>query len=200
MCFCKENTSPSVAVGALLTVRMCCRRYVEYGGCAVLPLTKLALVHHLASCLLQAHVEMAGEWSVFQPLAQRELRLHSPTEVALLSFPSAVIPTTRIPLPPFFQLMAPNPEDRLGCGPGGTEAVKAHPWFAALDWRQLATLHLPTPPDLVKRIDSAQKLRASQVEERGISSEVSYIQENVDLIEMTNELGGPLEANWFEGW
>ena len=96
--------------------------------------------------------------------------------------------------------MAPNPEDRLGCGPGGAEAVKAHPWFAALDWRQLASLHLSTPPDLVKRIDSAQKLRASQVEERGIASEVSYIQESLDVIEMTNELGGPLEADWFEGW
>lgn len=30
-----------------------------------------------------------------------------------------------------------NPEERLGAGPAGLAALKAHPWFAPINWQAL---------------------------------------------------------------
>lgn len=41
------------------------------------------------------------------------------------------------------ELLQINPEDRLGARKGGYSELKAHPFFAGIDWN---TLHLQTPP------------------------------------------------------
>ena len=36
------------------------------------------------------------------------------------------------------KLLERNPTQRLGHGPNGTENIKAHPFFAKINWQQLA--------------------------------------------------------------
>ena len=59
----------------------------------------------------------------------------------------------QLTLKPLFQelkdlirrLLTPAPAARLGSGRRGTADVKAHPWFAALDWAALEARELPAP-------------------------------------------------------
>ncbi|OQR95966.1 ribosomal protein S6 kinase [Thraustotheca clavata] len=44
-------------------------------------------------------------------------------------------------------LLQKKPEDRLGCGPEGVEAVKRHPWFASIDWNQVYARRATFSPD-----------------------------------------------------
>ena len=44
-----------------------------------------------------------------------------------------------------FKLLQVSPERRLGSGPGGAAEVKAHRWFARVDWAALAARRLPAP-------------------------------------------------------
>lgn len=41
------------------------------------------------------------------------------------------------------QLLTTRPEDRLGCGVGGAEGVKNHPWFADVDWGLIMAVDPP---------------------------------------------------------
>ena len=43
------------------------------------------------------------------------------------------------------RLLATSPAGRLGAGKAGAAAVKAHPWFARLDWGALEARTLPAP-------------------------------------------------------
>jgi protein kinase A len=43
------------------------------------------------------------------------------------------------------RLLTLSPAARLGSGKDGVAAVKAHPWFASLDWGALAARTLPAP-------------------------------------------------------
>lgn len=42
-------------------------------------------------------------------------------------------------------LMAPVPEQRLGCLPGGCEDIKGHPWFLGFDWQLLYDKKIVAP-------------------------------------------------------
>ena len=55
------------------------------------------------------------------------------------------------------QLLNKDPKQRIGCGPGGMEEIKQHPWFASLDWAKVANKELPAPflPDVCVRRGSA---------------------------------------------
>lgn len=59
-----------------------------------------------------------------------------------------------IPFPPNFppllkdiisKLLDIHPETRLGAGPGGPAELKAHPFFASIDWSLLELKHLEPP-------------------------------------------------------
>ena len=56
------------------------------------------------------------------------------------------------------RLLDPDPATRLGAGPDGAAAVRAHPWFAGLDWAALAAskaaLAPPFVPDLAGEEDT----------------------------------------------
>ena len=41
--------------------------------------------------------------------------------------------------------MTKNPAKRLGCGPGGEDAILAHPFFGSIDWKALEEKKV-TPP------------------------------------------------------
>jgi hypothetical protein len=41
--------------------------------------------------------------------------------------------------------MTRPPNKRLGCGPGGAEAIKEHPFFASIDWEALEKKEVPAP-------------------------------------------------------
>jgi hypothetical protein len=41
--------------------------------------------------------------------------------------------------------MTRPPNKRLGCGPGGEEAIKEHPFFASIDWEALEKKEVPAP-------------------------------------------------------
>ena len=42
-------------------------------------------------------------------------------------------------------LLTRDTNQRLGCGPGGCAAVKAHPFFASIDWQSLEEGRMPAP-------------------------------------------------------
>ncbi|CAI5496262.1 unnamed protein product [Closterium sp. Naga37s-1] len=93
------------------------------------------------------------------------------------------------------QLLSPRPEDRLGCGPGGAGAIKAHPWFAGVPWEQVAALDWPAPEELVRRVGEVQGERGRMVEEEkggGVAGEEE------SAVGQGRE--GSEEALWFEGW
>jgi protein-serine/threonine kinase len=61
---------------------------------------------------------------------------------ARLNYPAYVSPVAKDLLE---QLLARDPKNRLGGGPGDGDEVKVHAWFAAIDWRAI-NLKLVTPP------------------------------------------------------
>jgi hypothetical protein len=50
-----------------------------------------------------------------------------------------------------------QPDKRLGCGPGGIGEIKAHRWFAGIDWGALSARRLPAPilPRLTSLLDTS---------------------------------------------
>ncbi|CAI5515427.1 unnamed protein product [Closterium sp. Naga37s-1] len=93
------------------------------------------------------------------------------------------------------QLLSPRPEDRLGCGPGGAGAIKAHPWFAGVPWEQVAALDWPAPEELVRRVGEVQGERGRMTEEEkgaGVAGEEE------SAVGQGRE--GSEESLWFEGW
>ena len=49
-------------------------------------------------------------------------------------------------------LLSRNPETRLGFGKGDAEDVKAHPWFAKIDWVAALQRRLKPPKPVIKPI------------------------------------------------
>ena len=49
-------------------------------------------------------------------------------------------------------LMNRNPHKRLGAGPNGAAAIKAHPFFKNLDWVAAENRQLPVPLPAMKKI------------------------------------------------
>ncbi|GAQ90150.1 Serine Threonine protein kinase, partial [Klebsormidium nitens] len=49
------------------------------------------------------------------------------------------------------RLLERNPRARLGGGPAGAMEIKAHPWFAGLDWAALERRAVPAPPNPGRR-------------------------------------------------
>ena len=49
-------------------------------------------------------------------------------------------------------LLNRNPHKRLGAGPNGASAIKAHPFFKGLDWTAAIKMKLPVPPPYAKKI------------------------------------------------
>ncbi|CAI5461662.1 unnamed protein product [Closterium sp. Yama58-4] len=90
------------------------------------------------------------------------------------------------------QLLSPRPEDRLGCGPGGAGAIKAHPWFAGVPWEQVAALDWPAPEELVRRVGEVQGERGRMTEEERGSGVAG---------EEESAVGQGREGSlWYEGW
>ena len=50
------------------------------------------------------------------------------------------------------QLMNRNPHKRLGAGPNGASAIKAHPFFKDLDWIAAENRELKVPEPYMKKI------------------------------------------------
>lgn len=49
----------------------------------------------------------------------------------------------------------PDPNKRLGAGPNGYTALKAHPFFKGIDWRNIRSLSAPVlalDPDVLHSI------------------------------------------------
>jgi len=66
------------------------------------------------------------------------------------------------------RLLATSPAARLGSGKDGAAAVKAHPWFARLDWAALADRALPAPHvPCVASPDDTSYFAAEEDEEGG---------------------------------
>jgi len=61
---------------------------------------------------------------------------------ATLTYPAYVSPVAKDMLG---QLLARDPKDRLGAGPGDGDEVKVHAWFAGIDWSALLAKKV-TPP------------------------------------------------------
>ena len=60
----------------------------------------------------------------------------------------------KIPMQPYFSqaeedilrgLLAKDPESRYACRPGGVTELKAHPFFAQIDWQDLEDLFIEPP-------------------------------------------------------
>lgn len=49
-------------------------------------------------------------------------------------------------------LLNRNPHKRLGAGPNGAGAIKAHPFFKGLDWTAAIKMKLIVPPPYAKKI------------------------------------------------
>ena len=56
-----------------------------------------------------------------------------------------------------FKLLQVSPERRLGSGPGGAAEIKAHRWFAKLNWEALEGRRLPAPlrPNVENSMDTS---------------------------------------------
>ena len=86
-----------------------------------------------------------------------------------------------VPLPPYLSpsardllacLLERKPGQRLGCGPGGAGEVRAHKWFAGVDWgglagRRVAPPRLPRPSDVAKRLADLAAAEAGRAEGGG---------------------------------
>ncbi len=86
-----------------------------------------------------------------------------------------------VPLPPYLspsardllaRLLERKPGQRLGCGPGGAGEVRAHKWFAGVDWgglagRRVAPPRLPRPSDVAKRLADLAAAEAGRAEGGG---------------------------------
>lgn len=50
--------------------------------------------------------------------------------------------------------MTKNPAKRLGCGPGGENAILSHPFFATIDWKALEERKVEPPfkPEVVSHV------------------------------------------------
>jgi ribosomal protein S6 kinase alpha-4 len=58
-------------------------------------------------------------------------------------------------------LLARDPRDRLGAGRGGTSALRAHPFFASIDWPALSEGRAPLPLGVRDRMLSAAAAAAA---------------------------------------
>ncbi len=43
------------------------------------------------------------------------------------------------------QVLRKEPSQRIGCREGGVDELKAHPWFATIDWMQLYRKEIDPP-------------------------------------------------------
>ena len=68
-------------------------------------------------------------------------------------------------------------------GNDGAEAVKSHPWFKDLDWKQFADCSVPAPAEIVSRI----KLHTEGGKTPSISSP-------------SHNLGEEISLQWIEDW
>lgn len=59
-----------------------------------------------------------------------------------------------------------NPHKRLGAGPAGASAIKAHPFFEGLDWDVAEDRKLPVPLPAMKKI-TEQEIPLEKVYGRG---------------------------------
>lgn len=88
------------------------------------------------------HVTFAADWwsygaIVFEILTGMSLRSVHPEGIynyTILKIPKYVSPEGKSLIR---QLLIYDPQGRLGCGTNGTEELKSHPFFMAIDWSQL---------------------------------------------------------------
>lgn len=98
------------------------------------------------------------------------------------------------------QLLAFNPEDRLGCGIGGAEAVKEHPWFKGVPWAAIAKRQCSPPDFLRARVAELQEQRGMMLE--GQKSLELQQQEYLEPQAAEGDAAGVADdaSPWFEGW
>ena len=63
-----------------------------------------------------------------------------------------------------------NPHKRLGAGPNGASAIKAHPFFKDLDWIAAENRELKVPEPYMKKIQE-QEIPLEKVYGRGAFDE-----------------------------
>jgi len=107
----------------------------------------------------------------------------------LFSSPLRPLPFGFLPLPRSAQLLAFNPEDRLGCGPGGAEAVKQHPWFQGVPWQAIANRQCEAPEALRQRMADVvdQRLRTLEEQRELLQQQQSYL----DQVDDADAQGAP---------
>lgn len=75
------------------------------------------------------------------------------------------------------RLLHQNPAQRLGYGPGGAPAVKAHPWFASVDWDLLAQQRLAPPQGLQDRVYECEGIPCAQFDPKPCERDCAWIEE-----------------------
>lgn len=105
------------------------------------------------------------------------------------------------------QLLAFNPEDRLGCGIGGAEAVKDHPWFKGVPWAAIAKRQCSPPDFLRARVAELQEQRAMMMEGHKDLEQQQQAGGYLDAVQGSETEAAAGVANaaedsspWFEGW
>lgn len=145
----------------------------------------------------QGHNQAADWWSfgvLIYVLLQGSAPFGSPKDSEMQLY-SAIL-QRRLTFPSHFssdvvdlieKLLTVQPEERLGSGQGGVDAIRRHPWFVGTPWDDILSMKATVPMEVSERLASTLKERA-----------------NHDRSPQPEEEGDPeLEpggTQWFEGW
>lgn len=112
-----------------------------------------------------------------------EIQLYTAIMQRRLTFPSNFSPDV---VDLIEKLLTVKPEERLGSGQGGVDAIRRHPWFVGTPWDDILSLKATPPEEVSERLASVLKERAAR--DRPSQPEEA---------EPELEAGG---SQWFEGW
>eukprot|EP00798_Chlamydomonas_sp_ICE-L_P004753 gene4753-34503_t len=73
------------------------------------------------------------------------------------------------------KLLQKDPQTRLGHGPLGMGAIKAHPWFSPIDWEALLEHRHPPPPGIRERIYNFEGVAYAHFDPKPYEAETAWI-------------------------